>query len=171
MQWYYEQDGAQQGPVEEDELRAMLHARTVTGATLVWREGMENWEPAGQIPEWAELMPAPAHAAVPGYAPPVYGPPATSTAGVVPTNGLAIASMVCGIMSLVLLFSCGIGAIAGIPAVICGHMALTQIKAGPVVAGRGMAIAGLVTGYLSILITMAFLAFIGIAIAIDGTSK
>ena len=39
----------------------------------------------------------------------------------------------------------------GIPAVICGHMALNQItQSGGVQQGRGLAIAGLVLGYIGI---------------------
>jgi hypothetical protein len=59
-----------------------------------------------------------------------------------PTNGLAVAALVCGILG----FFTGLSAI---PAVICGHVALSQLRrtGGE---GRGMAIAGLVTGYIVI---------------------
>ena len=62
------------------------------------------------------------------------------------TSGLAIWSLVLGILSL-LCFSI----LAGIPAVICGHTAVSRIKrSGGVLQGNGLAIGGLVTGYLSI---------------------
>ncbi len=70
------------------------------------------------------------------------------------TSGLAIASLVCGIFT----FICGLGAI---PAVICGHLALSRIKAGRAAGGRGMAIAGLIMGYLGILLTVVVVAFYG----------
>jgi hypothetical protein len=57
------------------------------------------------------------------------------------TNGLAVASFVCG-----LAFFCGITAPA---AVVLGHVALSQIKRTGE-SGRGLAIAGLVLGYLVI---------------------
>jgi len=60
-----------------------------------------------------------------------------------PTSGAAIASLVLGIISLV---TC---ALTAIPAVICGHIGLSAIKQGQF-EGRGMAIAGLVMGYLTI---------------------
>jgi len=60
-----------------------------------------------------------------------------------PTNGLAVASLVCAIAEL---FTLGI---AAIPAVILGHMARGQIKRTGE-RGDGMAIAGLVLGYLCI---------------------
>jgi Domain of unknown function (DUF4190) len=53
-----------------------------------------------------------------------------------------------------------------IPAVICGHMALHQIKNSPrIVAGRGMALAGLICGYLALLMVGAGLAMLILGIA------
>jgi general secretion pathway protein G len=63
-------------------------------------------------------------------------------------SGLALASMILGICGIVLC----LGPLAGIPAVICGHMAQSKIKqSGGGLTGSGLATAGLVTGYLSIL--------------------
>jgi hypothetical protein len=68
-----------------------------------------------------------------------------------PTSGLAIGAMVCGIAEI---FTLGFSAI---PAVILGHIARAQIKRTGE-RGDGMAIAGLVLGYLSIGIwTLIFL--------------
>ena len=60
-----------------------------------------------------------------------------------PTNGLAIASMVCGIAEIPTL------GFAAIPAVILGHLARAQIRETGQ-RGDGMAVAGLVLGYLAI---------------------
>jgi hypothetical protein len=78
------------------------------------------------------------------------------------TNGLAIASLILGILSMVCL-----GLLAGIPAVICGHMALGRIKASGQ-GGRGLAIVGLVLGYISIVATIIFLLMGGLAIIFGG---
>ena len=87
------------------------------------------------------------------YSPPVEGVEGASyTPGpsLPVTNGLAIASMICGILSLVFFCFCG-GLFLGIPAVICGHLSLNQLNApGNSQQGRGMAIAGLICGYLGI---------------------
>ena len=87
------------------------------------------------------------------YSPPVEGVEGASyTPGpsLPVTNGLAIASMICGILSLVFFCFCG-GLFLGIPAVICGHLSLNQLNApGNCQQGRRMAIAGLVCGYLGI---------------------
>jgi|SRR5579859_6454959 len=62
------------------------------------------------------------------------------------TNGKAITALVLGIVSWV-----GFSILAGIPAIVFGHIALGEIKAsGNTQEGRGMAIAGLVLGYLSL---------------------
>ena len=72
-----------------------------------------------------------------------YTPPAVPPTTPPKTSGLAITSLVLGCLSL--LGSC----ITGIPAVIFGHVALSKIKkSGDAIGGRGIAIAGLVLGYL-----------------------
>ena len=87
------------------------------------------------------------------YSPPVEGDEGASyTPGpsLPVTNGLAIASMICGILSLVFFCFCG-GLFLGIPAVICGHLSLNQLNdPGNSQQGRGMAVAGLICGYLGI---------------------
>jgi hypothetical protein len=83
----------------------------------------------------------PAPSAPQGYPP----PPATPR-----QNGLAVASLVLGIVSL----ACS-QCITALPGVILGHIALRQIRAsGGTETGEGMAIGGLVCGYISIGITV-----------------
>ncbi len=65
---------------------------------------------------------------------------------------LAIISFILGILGL-LLFCIAI--LPGLPAVICGHLALSKIKrARDTLHGRGMAIAGLSMGYIAIAFTV-----------------
>ncbi len=60
--------------------------------------------------------------------------------------GVAVASLVLGILGLVLL-----GPLGSIPAVICGHVAKSKIKTNPdMLTGDGMALAGLILGYVQI---------------------
>jgi hypothetical protein len=69
----------------------------------------------------------------------------------VPSFGLAVASMVLGILSF---FTFGLTAI---PAVICGHISYSKIKkATGRTSGNGFAKVGLVTGYFSLLFIAAF---------------
>lgn len=62
------------------------------------------------------------------------------------TNTLAVVALVTGILIL----CCG--CLLGLPAIICGHIAHSQVKAsGGRQTGAGMAIAGFILGYLGIL--------------------
>ena len=73
-------------------------------------------------------------------------PPSLGNEAQPKTSGLAIWSLVLGILSL----AC-FTIFAAIPGVICGHKALSKIKrSGGALTGQGLAIAGLVTGYLGI---------------------
>ncbi len=51
-EWYYAADNEQKGPVSEAELKGLLASSRIPGDTLVWKDGMENWTPAGQLPEF-----------------------------------------------------------------------------------------------------------------------
>jgi hypothetical protein len=64
-----------------------------------------------------------------------------------PISGLAITSLICGIAGVVLFWAL-VPMLASIAAVITGHMALRQTKRNPSLGGRGMAFAGLITGYV-----------------------
>jgi hypothetical protein len=66
-----------------------------------------------------------------------------------PSSGLAITSLICGIAGVVLFWAV-IPFLASVAAVITGHMALGQLKRDPSRGGRGMAIAGLIMGYLMV---------------------
>jgi len=66
-----------------------------------------------------------------------------------PSQGLAIGSMVTGILGIVL--SC-FGPLSGIAAIVLGGVALAQIKKSPqTTGGKPFAIAGIVTGALTVL--------------------
>ncbi|WP_168429344.1 DUF4190 domain-containing protein [Microbacterium sp. K24] len=104
----------------------------------------------------APVQPGYASAPVPpqqaGYAP--YATPGYPVPAPRPTSGLAITSLVCGIAGLVLFWAV-VPMLASIVAVVTGHMALRQTKRNPALGGRGMAFAGLITGY----VVVALLAF------------
>lgn len=78
----------------------------------------------------------------------------------VKTSALAIWSLVLGILT----FLC-FGFLAGIPAVICGHLARTRIRQSQgSLTGGGLALAGLILGYVgtviaTLMILLALIAF------------
>ncbi|MGW0482266.1 DUF4190 domain-containing protein [Nonomuraea sp. NPDC003214] len=98
----------------------------------------------------------------PGYPPP-YAPR--------PTNGMAVTSLVLGIVGLLF---CGL---TSIPGAIVGHIAMARIKRTGE-QGQGMAVAGLITSYITIVLWLIlwiffggiWLAFLGIASTATYTS-
>lgn len=92
--------------------------------------------------------------------------PSTGIPSQTKTAPLAVWSLVLGILSLVC-FSI----FTGIPGVVCGHKALSKIKnSGGALSGQGLAIAGLVTGYLGIAWAVLFIPLM-MAIAIPNFVK
>lgn len=80
------------------------------------------------------------------------------------SNGVAIAALVCGIVALLLSWLPGINLLAmllGLIALICGFVGLGKAKDPTVVGGRGMAIAGIVTGLLALVVSV--LVYVGLA--------
>jgi hypothetical protein len=70
-------------------------------------------------------------------------------------NRLAIASLVFGILGLVLSFV-GVGFLLGIIAIIFGVVAISQIRKEPSLGDRRMAVAGLVCGIISVAFAVIF---------------
>lgn len=68
------------------------------------------------------------------------------------SSGLAIASLVCSLSSLI---TC----IGWLPGIICGHMAKSRIRRNPALKGAGLATAGLVLGYLMLISEIGSTAF------------
>ena len=73
------------------------------------------------------------------------------------TNGLAIASLACGLAQFVF------GPMATIPAIVLGHMARSQIKRTGE-QGAGLALAGLILGWGAVILGILLIA-VGLAIA------
>ena len=90
-----------------------------------------------------------------------YGQPAYY--GVPPeSKGLSIASLCCGIAAFVGL---GFFLLPQLAAVILGHMALKREP-----SGKGMAIAGLVLGYLGIALALLLIVIVAVGLAISSAS-
>lgn len=56
--YYLGVGGQQVGPFDMNGLRAEIQGGRLTGATLVWKDGMSSWEPAEKIPEVSSLLAA-----------------------------------------------------------------------------------------------------------------
>jgi hypothetical protein len=98
-----------------------------------------------------------ANEASPAWVPP---PPPVPFRGITrpAQQGLAVASLILGIISITFGWICG-GPIFGLLAVVLGIGALMQIKKNPQQhTGKPMAVAGLITGGISLLVSLAFIA-------------
>jgi hypothetical protein len=80
------------------------------------------------------------------------------------TNSLAITSLICGIAQFMF------GPLATIPAVVCGHMARSQIRRTGE-QGAGMALAGLILGWIGVGFTvLVVIAAVAIVAAVSSGS-
>lgn len=52
MQWYYANNGTQNGPVTQEELAALLANGSLGWNTLIWCDGMPDWLPASSVPQF-----------------------------------------------------------------------------------------------------------------------
>ncbi len=64
MEWFYAVNGQQQGPITEAQLMELRRSGAINSETLVWREGMSDWQPVS--------------AALPAIAPPPIAAGATA---------------------------------------------------------------------------------------------
>ena len=137
-EYYILIDNQQTGPYTLQQVGAMLAAGTVSAASLYSTQGAE-WQPLSTLGLQPPAVPPP----VPSVQPPPYAPGAPGIEPVATqTSGLAIWSLVLGVLSFVL------SIFTAIPAVICGHLSLGRIRQSRgALTGRGMAIAGLIIGY------------------------
>ncbi|MDP6633477.1 MAG: GYF domain-containing protein [Phycisphaerae bacterium] len=147
--WHCTINGTKYGPVSAEELRKWVAEGRFAPTDYVWSEGMADWAPFNTI---AELNS--------GSAPPVatgaYAQAPIQTAPQ-PGNGMAVAGMVLGIVSVPFICFWPIGlvcAIVGLCLSVLGKNRAREIN-----VGEGMAIAGLVLSC----VTLALIAILLIA--------
>jgi len=51
IQWFAALDNQQAGPLTPDQIKQMVTEGRITKETLVWKQGMADWVPAGQVPD------------------------------------------------------------------------------------------------------------------------
>ncbi len=160
MQYFFADGDVQKGPFPIEGLRA----QGLKPDSLVWREGMSQWQRADSVAELAWVIdaqpavaPAPAdpspfvqgHAASPpyqaGYQPgPAYPTAGSSQAGAgyqpplyyggyassPQSNGMAVASMILGILSIPMMFAYCLGTPCAVIAIVLGHIARGKARRG-----------------------------------------
>jgi GYF domain 2/Domain of unknown function (DUF4190) len=151
--WFIARGDSHQGPMSHSDVQRMIHIGELGPNTLVWKQGMPVWAPASQVPDF-RFEAAPASTA-PASGPSLQAAAANPYGHVPGTSGLAIASLVLG-----LLWLCGIGSLL---ATIFGAVALSQIsRSGGAVGGKGMAIAGLILGIVGLVSVIGFTILMGL---------
>ncbi|MDR7385398.1 DUF4190 domain-containing protein [Promicromonospora iranensis] len=80
-------------------------------------------------------------------------------------NALGVWSLVLGILSVVMLFSCFVGFLAAIPAVITGHLSRKAQKEG-LADNAGLALGGIITGWVTIGLTALVVIVVAILFSI-----
>src|SRR4051812_9589516 len=145
MQIHVARDGKELGVYSLEEINRQLAAGTLRVTDQAWYDGAAGWAALLTVPG---VSAAPASATTPNPA-----TPATPAAAVmVPrrkNEPLATVSLMASLFGLSG-FCCGLFLMVSIAGVVCGHLALSRIKANPELGGRGMALAGVVVGYVSI---------------------
>lgn len=160
MMWYYARGGGQSGPVSWEDLVNAARAGNLAASDLVWTEGMAQWQAASSIP--GLIAPPPPTYGPPPVVPQSYGPPPVQP-GYAPArpavrqpsmgddaamrmllpvgrSGWAIAAGYLGLFSVLGIF--------GPPALICGILAIRDIRQHPERHGLGRAWFGIVMGIL-----------------------
>ncbi len=165
MEWFYANESDQQVSFQEENFQELVEAGSIKEDTLVWNETMSDWKPCGEIrPDLFGIVPSETASSVPAVAsqPPV-APPAPSQ-----NDGLAIASLICGIFGFVCY---PLGLFLGLAAVICGHISRKKLveRTGSN-EGGGLALAGLITGYIAISISVIIGIVYIVAIAIGAAN-
>jgi hypothetical protein len=153
MQIHIARNGQPMGPFSLEEVNRQLAAGTISLSDQAWYEGAAGWAPLATVPGVSSggaspsaptpmVAPTPAVSAMPVSIPVTTVPPN-------PTEPLAIWSLVLSLLAICG-FCCTPVVLTGIGGVICGHLALSRIKATPSLQGHGLALAGLIIGYFAI---------------------
>lgn len=161
MTWFYADDNDQQYEADESRLPDLVKDGTIRRDTLVWNETMTDWVKAQSVrPDWFEGPEVPPE--LTNYqkkqvvAAGAAGPGINTTPP--QTDATAICALVFGILGIMCV------QIFSPVAIICGHIALKRAnETGDRSANKGLAIAGLATGYLGLVIFILILVFYGFA--------
>ena len=167
MEWYYAKKKEQRGPVTGSTLRSMVISGEVAGTDLVWRKGMRDWTPAAEVRDFesnsgAEVESS-ATSETPSQAPSrVVQPLDYTDPGQFfpdpPVSVRAKVSLVCGIVGVMGCMMI-VPVLASIAAVVLGNLARREkaLDPGQAKSGDRVALAGVILGYIGILLTVVWL--------------
>ena len=139
-------DGKEYGPVSVDQLRELISQGRANLGTQVKIDNANAWQPLGSLQEFASAFTTPPPAAAQSHA-------SITVRG--KTSGMAIASLVLGVMGL---FSCGVTALFGLVFGIVGFIAIKKSQGR--LSGSGLAIAGIAVSAIFALMLPLFAALL-----------
>ena len=148
-------DGKEYGPVSADVVRQWIQERRANGQTRVQLEGTIDWTALADLPEFAPALVA-RESSPPPPLPPLLSTSPTAAAAptaTTKTSGLAIASLVLGVLGF-----CGITALLGIVFGIVAQVSISRSNGR--LKGRGLAIAGMILSAFMLLVFLAMSAAI-----------
>jgi len=149
-------DNKEYGPVSAEQLRQWILEGRANRTTLVQGDGATSWKPLSLFPEFSATL----GSAV--STPPVSTPVTTVSNE---TNGLAITSLVTGILSLIslptMICCCAPPLVTAPLGLLFGIIALVQLKGRPQQSGRWMAWTGLALS-IAVLLFFGFLFLLGV---------
>jgi hypothetical protein len=146
--WHYTLGGDTLGPVDVPTLQRLISLGEVGADVLVWTDGMSDWRPVNQLPNLFQTPIADE------FSDPVDSHQRKRRRHeddeVPRTSAMAVTSLILSILGTNLLFF--LGSVIG---VVFGHLALREIDdSDGRIAGRAMAVTGLVLGYAVMLFTV-----------------
>jgi len=143
-------DGKQYGPISAEDLRKWISENRVGAQSQAQAEGAAVWQSLSEFPEFTGLFKV--------FTPPPL--PAGAGATPVKTSGLAVTSLVLGILGM---FTCGLTALVGL---ILGIVALVKVKGSKgALKGDGLALAGIIVSAIFLLMLPVFAAMLLPALA------
>jgi hypothetical protein len=166
MQIHVARDGKQLGVFSLEEINRQLAAGTLNLSDQAWYEGAAGWAALSTVPGVSAAVSASAPQVFPTPAP---GAPMT-LAPQRKIEPLAIMALVFGGIG-VFGFCCGLFLMAAVAGVVCGHLALSKIKANPELEGHGLALSGLIIGYIAIASWLIWVVFFGGLAALSALSQ
>ncbi len=156
--FYADANGQPAGPLPLDQIKSM----GLPPETFVIEENGLEWKALSSIDE-TPAQPAPSqpttHAGTPAsnHTSNMVGSPDQPTK----LSLLALFSLILGIMGFIGSCAAPFNLPLAIAAIVCGHLGLLRIKASlGTITGKGLALAGLIIGYISLLFAIIFLVFL-----------
>src|SRR2546423_2334943 len=176
MQIHVARDGKQMGPFSLEEINRQVAAGTLSLSDQAWYEGAAGWAALSTVPGVSAAAPASASPVSPAVT--SAAPTATPVAPVAPvaivpqrkTEQLAVLSLIFSGLGL-FGFCCGFFMTAAIAGIVCGHIALSRIKANPELEGHGLALTGVIIGYLAVAGWLIWALFFGGLAVLQGISE